>query len=78
MMERSKKKKQKIHLATLPSQTRSWWDRQHGPDKHYVKCKQMGPVTSDSEKRFFADNYIQYLKTTDDTEVDNDSSFAWA
>jgi hypothetical protein len=42
------------------------------------QCRQTGPVTNDSEKRFFADNYIQFLKTTDDTEADNYSSFAWA
>jgi hypothetical protein len=42
------------------------------------QCRQTGPVTSDLEKRFFADNCIQYLKTTDDTEADNYSLFAWA
>jgi hypothetical protein len=34
-------------------------------------------VTTNSEIRFFADNYIQHMKTASDTEADNYSSFAW-
>jgi ribonuclease D len=41
------------------------------------QSRETGPVTTESEKRFFADNHIQYLKTADDTEADNYSSFAW-
>jgi hypothetical protein len=35
-----------------------------------------GPVTTDSEKRFFADNCIQFLKMADDTKATNHSVFS--
>jgi hypothetical protein len=36
-----------------------------------------GPVTNDSEMRFFANNHIHHLRTASDTEADNCSLFAW-
>jgi hypothetical protein len=45
--------------------------------KIICQSRETGPVTTNSEKRFFADNHIQYLKTKDDTEADNFSAFAW-
>jgi hypothetical protein len=41
------------------------------------RSREIGPVTANSEIRFFADNHIQHMKTASDTEADNCSSFAW-